>query len=82
MEFQAKVILNGLHGNAAALDYDSSCKLYQGAYSDPDFIEPSLPHDLRVKAMRESPYFNALQVKYAYAVTCHKAQGDNGKTYL
>lgn len=79
MEFQAKVILNGLHGNAAALDYDSSCKLYQGAYSDPDFIEPSLPHDLRVKAMRESPYFNALQVKYAYAVTCHKAQGGQWK---
>ena len=28
-----------------------------------------------MKKMKEDPYFNALQVKYAYAVTCHKAQG-------
>ena len=28
-----------------------------------------------MKKMREDPYFNALQIKYAYAVTCHKAQG-------
>jgi len=82
LEFQAKVVLNGLHGTAAALDYESSQKLYQGAYSDPDFIEPAMPHDLRMKSMRESPYFNALQVKYAYAVTCHKAQGGQWKNVL
>ena len=29
----------------------------------------------RIKAVRNDPFFNALQVKYAYAVTCHKAQG-------
>ena len=29
----------------------------------------------RMKKMKEDPYFNALQIKYAYAVTCHKAQG-------
>ena len=29
----------------------------------------------RYKALKKHPYFNALQVKYAYAVTCHKAQG-------
>jgi exodeoxyribonuclease-5 len=29
----------------------------------------------RVKILRESPFYNALQVKFAYAVTCHKAQG-------
>ena len=29
----------------------------------------------RMKAIRQDPYFNALQVKFAYAVTCHKAQG-------
>lgn len=28
-----------------------------------------------MKALREDPYYNALQIKYAYAVTCHKAQG-------
>ena len=29
----------------------------------------------RIRALRTNPYFNALQVKYAYAVTCHKSQG-------
>ena len=29
----------------------------------------------RLKKLREDPYYNALQIKYAYAVTCHKAQG-------
>ena len=28
-----------------------------------------------MKAVKEDPYFNALQIKYAYAITCHKAQG-------
>ena len=34
----------------------------------------------RWKAIRENPYFNALQVKFAYAVTCHKAQGGQWNT--
>ena len=29
----------------------------------------------RIKKIKEDPYYNALQIKYAYAVTCHKAQG-------
>ena len=33
----------------------------------------------RMKRLRENPYFNALQIKYAYAVTCHKAQGGQWK---
>lgn len=33
----------------------------------------------RMKKMKADPYYNALQVKYAYAVTCHKAQGDSGR---
>jgi exodeoxyribonuclease-5 len=34
----------------------------------------------RYKKLRNNPYFNALQVKFAYAVTCHKAQGGQWKT--
>lgn len=79
LEFQAKVVLNALKGTAVALDYESWQRLYQGVYSDPEFIDPATPHELRIRAMRESPYFNALQVKYAYAVTCHKAQGGQWK---
>ena len=33
----------------------------------------------RMEKLRENPHFNALQVKYAYAVTCHKAQGGQWK---
>ena len=32
-----------------------------------------------MKQLRENPHFNALQIKYAYAVTCHKAQGGQWK---
>ncbi len=34
----------------------------------------------KVEAVREDPFFNALQVKYSYAVTCHKAQGGQWKS--
>ncbi|MBR2399832.1 MAG: ATP-binding domain-containing protein, partial [Alistipes sp.] len=33
----------------------------------------------RMEEVRKNPYYNALQVKYAYAVTCHKAQGGQWK---
>lgn len=36
----------------------------------------------RMKKIKEDPYYNALQVKYAYAVTCHKAQGGQWKRVL
>ena len=82
IEFEAKIVLDGLTGTAAALDYESSQRLYQGIYADPDLCEPGAPPELRVRALRESPYWNALQVKYAYAVTCHKAQGGQWKNVL
>ena len=43
-----------------------------------DYLDiPTKPE--RMKKMKADPYFNALQVKYAYAVTCHKAQGGQWK---
>ena len=33
----------------------------------------------RIKKVKENPYFNALQVKFSYAITCHKAQGGQWK---
>lgn len=71
----AKIILDCLHGDSPALDTTSTQQLWQGACNDPDNIPPDTPHHTRLRLMRQSPYFNALQVKYAYAVTCHKAQG-------
>lgn len=43
--------------------------------NDPEVNAPDVAWDTRVRRLRTDPYFNALQVKYAYAVTCHKAQG-------
>ena len=49
---------------------------YQALFSaiEEDYMDIHLKAD-RIKAVRNDPFFNALQVKYAYAVTCHKAQG-------
>ncbi len=73
--FETKIILDCLHGDAPALDNESARMLWQGAYNDADYIPADATHTDRLRQMRRSPYFNALQVKYAYAVTCHKAQG-------
>ena len=43
-----------------------------------DYSDISIKRE-RVKKLKSDPYFNALQVKYAYAVTCHKAQGGQWK---
>ena len=50
-------------------------KLAEACMMDPDVYAPEVPYDTRLRKLRNDPYFNALQVKYAYAVTCHKAQG-------
>lgn len=75
VRFEAKIALDCLSGDSAALDRASYERLYRGIYDDPTLMPPGAPHEQRMKLLRESPYWNALQVKYAYAVTCHKAQG-------
>jgi exodeoxyribonuclease-5 len=43
--------------------------------NDPEVFTPQTPKAARLKILKSDPYYNALQIKYAYAVTCHKAQG-------
>lgn len=77
IEFEAKIVLTALTGEAAALDREALQQMYQGIAAEaPDGLPPS------PSRLRESPYWNALQVKYAYAVTCHKAQGGQWKNVL
>ncbi|MDR1198910.1 MAG: AAA family ATPase [Prevotellaceae bacterium] len=71
-EFNCKVMLDTLTIESASLDYDDSRKLYEAIAEDYSHIAGKRK---RYCAIREDLYFNALQVKYAYAVTCHKAQG-------
>ena len=58
-----------------ALEQDLYNQLYASALNDPDLFTPSTPVKTRMRLLRSDPYVNALQVKYAYCVTCHKAQG-------
>lgn len=75
VELDCKIILNCLTSDAPALTADDQQQLFQAVYSDPELFSEYTPNSTRLRAMRTNPYYQALQVKYAYAVTCHKAQG-------
>ena len=67
-----KILLETLHSDSPALTNDEAKRLYQAV--EEDYMDIPRAADRR-KAMKENPYFNALQVKYGYALTCHKTQG-------
>ena len=71
-EITAKVILDTLESESAALTYEQSNMLYQGVNEDYSHLTSKKK---RYEAVREDKYYNALQLKYANAVTCHKSQG-------
>ena len=71
LELDAKIILNTLQSESAALTQQQSQQLFTGVSDSYDIPQKRK----RYKAVREDPYYNALQVKFAYAITGHKAQG-------
>ena len=71
-ELEVRLLLDTLHSDAPALSREESERLFQTVLED--YVDIPLKRD-RMKKMKADPYYNALQVKYAYAVTCHKAQG-------
>ena len=71
-EFTAIIMLDALNSEAASITEEQNRRLYDSVTEDYAHITSKAK---RYKATREDPFFNALQVKYAYAVTCHKAQG-------
>ena len=72
VEIEAKVLLDTLESESASLGYEQSQALYQGVSADYAHITSKKK---RYDAVREDPYYNALQLKYADAITCHKSQG-------
>ena len=72
MELEVKLLLDTLHTETPALPKDMSDKLFYSVLED--YADISVKRE-RMKKMKSDPHYNALQVKYAYAVTCHKAQG-------
>ena len=71
-EVEATVILDTLTSEAPALSREQNEQLWQSVMDD--YQDLSRKTD-RLKAMKADRYYNALQIKFAYAVTCHKAQG-------
>ena len=67
-----KIIMEALNSDTPALTNEDAKRLYQAV--EEDYMDIPRAADRR-KAMKENPYFNAFQVKFGYALTCHKTQG-------
>jgi len=75
-EFDALVLLDALRSESASLDRDGMRNLFAEVSADYQHMKGK-KH--RSDAIQQDPYFNALQIKFAYAMTCHKAQGGQWK---
>ena len=71
-ELDTVVVLDTLTTEAPALTHEQNNKLFQSVMED--YADVPRKAD-RMKQLREDEYFNAMQIKFGYAVTCHKAQG-------
>jgi exodeoxyribonuclease-5 len=72
IEFEVKILLDTLTAETPALSRDEGKRLYEEVQNS--YIEIRDKRK-RQKSIKEDPYFNALQVKFGYAITCHKSQG-------
>lgn len=89
LEMECTVLLDTLQAEAPALTAEQQNILYNKVYEDYEEINVAKEGEMprwkkatkteRIKAMKSDPYYNALQIKYAYAITCHKAQGGQWK---
>ncbi|MDC1285205.1 AAA family ATPase [Flavobacteriaceae bacterium] len=74
--FETVVLLDTLSSESPSLTYEEGNQLYQSVQEDYQHLSSKYKRFLAVK---NNPYFNALQVKYSYAITCHKSQGGQWK---
>jgi exodeoxyribonuclease-5 len=71
-EVDSKVMIDVLHLDTPSLPSEKNRELFQNVLADYLHIKSRRK---QYEAVRKDPWFNALQIKFAYAVTCHKAQG-------
>ena len=71
-ELEVNVILDTIHAESPALTKNDSDRLFWSVYED--YPEATTKSE-RLEKVKKDPFYNALQVKFSYAVTCHKAQG-------
>jgi len=74
--FETVLLLNTLHSESPSLSFEDSNRLYHEIAKD--YADESSKFK-RMTAIKKNPYFNALQVKFSYAMTCHKTQGGQWK---
>lgn len=72
---QLTVLTDTLQSEAPALTREQQEQLYDKIMEDYSYDPALRSKSDRLKALKQDPYYNALQIKYAYAITCHKAQG-------
>jgi exodeoxyribonuclease-5 len=77
LELTVKLLVDTLYSEAPALSSEENKRLFYTIAEDYGDIKSSKQ---RFTSVKENPYFNALQVKYAYAITCHKSQGGQWRT--
>ena len=75
--FETVLLLDTLSSETPSLSYEESNKLYEAVKED--FADEKSKYK-QFMAIKKNKYFNALQVKFSYAMTCHKSQGGQWKT--
>ena len=72
LELELKILLDTLQTDTPALPQERNDQLFYTVWEDYADIPTKAA---KMKKMKQDPHYNVVQVKYAYAVTCHKAQG-------
>ncbi|MCK0131253.1 AAA family ATPase [Flavobacteriaceae bacterium F08102] len=75
--FDAVMLLDTLSSNTASLSTEKANELYRNISED--YLDEKVAYK-RAQAIRKNPFYNALQIKFSYAITCHKAQGGQWDT--
>lgn len=76
-EIEAKVMLDTLREEGPSLGAEKNKEFFYAVLEDYSDLKP---RKKQYEAVRNDPFFNAVQVKFAYAITCHKSQGGQWKT--
>ncbi|MBP3763410.1 MAG: AAA family ATPase [Bacteroidales bacterium] len=76
---ECKLLLSTLYSESPSLTAEESERLYNVVLED--YADLPTKAD-RLREMRQNPYYNALQVKFSYALTCHKTQGGQWNTVI
>lgn len=76
VELELKILLDTLHSETTGLSKEKNAELFYNVLEDYSDVRSNSE---KMKRMKIDPFYNAVQVKYGYAITCHKAQGGEWK---